>query len=167
MNKKITLVFLTLFFILNYNNVYACSLTNLTSCSFSDLTEFVFGLLSTDKKTSCSSVYAPVCSNDGKTYDNSCTLKESNGKIAYLGRCLEYPYNLSANNCIKEKFEWDGYKCMEKDEAVAYENKELGLSLLLPQNSKIVITGGTPVGAGKTNFMKVITYGQREVEIDL
>jgi len=37
----------------------------------------------------------------------------------------------------------------------------------LPKNSKIVITGGTPVGAGKTNFMKVITYGQREVEIDL
>lgn len=37
----------------------------------------------------------------------------------------------------------------------------------LAKNSKIVITGGTPVGAGKTNFMKVITYGQREVEIDL
>ena len=33
--------------------------------------------------------------------------------------------------------------------------------------SKVIITGGTPVGAGKTNFMKVITYGNQEVDLDL
>lgn len=33
--------------------------------------------------------------------------------------------------------------------------------------SKIIITGGTPVGAGKTNFMKVITYGNQEVDLGL
>jgi pyruvate kinase len=37
----------------------------------------------------------------------------------------------------------------------------------IPADSKIIITGGTPVGAGKTNFMKVINYGNKEVEIDL
>jgi pyruvate kinase len=37
----------------------------------------------------------------------------------------------------------------------------------VPKGSKIVITGGTPVGAGKTNFMKVITYGNKEVNLDL
>ncbi|MCI2068855.1 MAG: pyruvate kinase [Bacilli bacterium] len=37
----------------------------------------------------------------------------------------------------------------------------------IPDGSKVVITGGTPVGAGKTNFMKVITFGNKEVNIDL
>lgn len=37
----------------------------------------------------------------------------------------------------------------------------------IPSKSKIIITGGTPVGAGKTNFMKVITVGQHDGEIDL
>ncbi len=37
----------------------------------------------------------------------------------------------------------------------------------IPKGSKIIITGGTPVGAGKTNFMKVISYGTREVNIDI
>jgi pyruvate kinase len=37
----------------------------------------------------------------------------------------------------------------------------------IKDGSKIIITGGTPVGAGKTNFMKVITYGNKEVNLDL
>ncbi len=41
--------------------------------------------------------------------------------------------------------------------------KQLGI----PSGSKVIITGGTPVGAGKTNFMKVITYGNKEVNLDL
>lgn len=37
----------------------------------------------------------------------------------------------------------------------------------IPLDSKIIITGGTPVGAGRTNFMKVVTYGNKEINIDL
>ncbi|MFA6829534.1 MAG: pyruvate kinase [Bacilli bacterium] len=34
---------------------------------------------------------------------------------------------------------------------------KIGRDYNLPDGSKIIITGGTPVGAGKTNFMKVVT----------
>ncbi|MGI6340739.1 MAG: dockerin type I domain-containing protein [Minisyncoccales bacterium] len=138
MNKKIFLTCLILIFSLNYTNTHACSLTNLTSCSFSDLKEFVSGLLSFEKKSNCKNVYLPVCSKSGKTFDNICLLKESKDKLDYYGRCLEYPYNLSANNCVKEKFDWDGYKCVKKEENhLYYENEELGFSLMLPSNSII------------------------------
>ena len=36
----------------------------------------------------------------------------------------------------------------------------------IPAGSKIIITGGTPVGAGKTNFMKVITLDEVKEDID-
>lgn len=36
----------------------------------------------------------------------------------------------------------------------------------IPSGSKIIITGGTPVGAGKTNFMKVITLDDVKEDID-
>ena len=37
----------------------------------------------------------------------------------------------------------------------------------IPAGSTIIITGGTPVGAGKTNFMKVITLDDNVDEVDL
>ena len=37
----------------------------------------------------------------------------------------------------------------------------------LKPGSKIIITGGTPVGAGKTNFLKVITYNGNDQEYSL
>ena len=37
----------------------------------------------------------------------------------------------------------------------------------IPSGSKIIITGGTPVGAGKTNFLKVITFNEKGSNIDL
>ncbi len=36
----------------------------------------------------------------------------------------------------------------------------------LPNGSKIIITGGTPVGAGKTNFMKVVTLNEHNEDIE-
>lgn len=36
----------------------------------------------------------------------------------------------------------------------------------LPSGSKIIITGGTPVGAGKTNFMKVVTLNEHNQDIE-
>ncbi len=36
----------------------------------------------------------------------------------------------------------------------------------LPNGSKIIITGGTPVGAGKTNFMKVVTLNESEHDFE-
>ena len=136
-SKKIILFFLSLIFILTYENAYACTLTNLTSCSISDLTKFVSDMLSfreEDKKTSCSDIYIPVCSKGGKTYDNICLLQEKKDKLAYLGSCLEYPYNLSANECVKGKFNWDGYKCVKNNTSFNYTNNELGINLLLPGN---------------------------------
>ncbi len=42
--------------------------------------------------------------------------------------------------------------------------KQLGIE----PGSQVVITGGTPVGAGRTNFMKVITYkSNKEANLDL
>ncbi len=139
MNKRNFLFFAVLIFSLNFSSAYACSLTNLTSCTFSDLKEFVVNIFSSqDKISSCADIYMPVCSKGGKTYNNICLLKEQKDEINYFGRCLEYPYDLSANNCVKEKFEWDGYKCTKKkEESVRYENKELGISLLLPPSSEI------------------------------
>jgi len=37
----------------------------------------------------------------------------------------------------------------------------------IPTGSTIIITGGTPVGAGKTNFMKVITLDDISSEVDI
>ena len=133
-NKKIVLIVLTLIFTLNFNNVSACSLTDLSSCSFSDLKSFVLSLFS--KQSSCSNEYFPVCSKSGKTYTNKCLLNESKEEVSHLGNCLDYPYNLTANECIKEKFEWNGYKCVKKENSKIYTN-ELGFSLLLPESFKI------------------------------
>ncbi len=36
----------------------------------------------------------------------------------------------------------------------------------LPNGSKIILTGGTPVGAGKTNFLKVLTLNENSAEDD-
>ena len=36
----------------------------------------------------------------------------------------------------------------------------------LPNGSKIIITGGTPVGAGKTNFMKVVTLNENDNDVE-
>jgi pyruvate kinase len=36
----------------------------------------------------------------------------------------------------------------------------------LPKGSKLIITGGTPVGAGKTNFMKVVSLNQNGSDDD-
>lgn len=36
----------------------------------------------------------------------------------------------------------------------------------LPSGSKIILTGGTPVGAGKTNFLKVLTLNENFAEDD-
>jgi pyruvate kinase len=33
----------------------------------------------------------------------------------------------------------------------------------IPFGSRIIMTGGTPVGAGKTNFMKVLTLNEQGV----
>jgi pyruvate kinase len=33
----------------------------------------------------------------------------------------------------------------------------------IPYGSRIILTGGTPVGAGKTNFIKVLTLNERGV----
>jgi len=139
MNKRKFLLFAILI-LLNFNiSVHACSLTNLTSCSFSDLKEFIINIFSSRNEiSSCTDVDMPVCSKSNKTYKNICLLKEQKEEFNYFGTCLEYPYDLSANNCVKEKFEWDGYKCIKKsEEQVQYDNKELGLSLVLPPNSKI------------------------------
>jgi len=136
MNKKIFLLSLILFLTLNFSFVSACSLNDLGSCSFNDLKDFISNLLS-KKKVSCSNVYLPVCSESSKTFANECFLKEEKQTLAHLGTCLEYPYNLSATFCVKEKFEWDGYKCLKDNNFVSYNNEELGFSLLLPSNSKI------------------------------
>ncbi len=37
----------------------------------------------------------------------------------------------------------------------------------IPPKSTVIITGGTPVGAGKTNFMKVITLDEISSEVDI
>lgn len=37
----------------------------------------------------------------------------------------------------------------------------------IPPKSVIIITGGTPVGAGRTNFMKVITLDEISTEVDI
>lgn len=136
MNKKILLICLILS--LNFNSVQACSLTDLGSCTFSDLKDFVLSLLSPSKKSKCENVYIPVCSKSQKTYDNICLLKEDKEKLDYYGRCLEYPHNLSANECVLERLNWNGYKCSEKEESeVYYKNEEFGFSLSLPSNSII------------------------------
>ncbi|MDD4661845.1 MAG: dockerin type I domain-containing protein [Candidatus Pacebacteria bacterium] len=136
MNKKILLLLLTLIFTLNISFVSACNLNDLSSCSFNDLKNFISSLLFKDKIT-CNNVYLPVCSESGETFINECFLKEKKGTLAYLGSCLEYPYNLSANLCVKEKFEWNGYKCEKKNDFVEYNNEKLDFSLILPSNSKI------------------------------
>lgn len=136
MNKKIFLISLTLFLTLNFSTVSACSLNDLSSCSFSDLKDFISNLLS-KKKVTCSNVYLPVCSESGKTFTNECLLKQEKETLAHLGACLDYPYNLTASFCVKEKFEWDGYKCLKDDVKVSYNNEKLGFSLSLPSGSKI------------------------------
>jgi len=98
MNKKILLLLLTLIFTLNISFVSACNLNDLSSCSFNDLKNFISSLLFKDKII-CNNVYLPVCSESGETFTNECFLKEKKGTLAYLGSCLEYPYNLSANLC--------------------------------------------------------------------
>lgn len=138
-NKRKFLVF-TILVLLNLNiNVHACSLTNLTACSFSDLKEFIVNIFSSrEKVSSCIDVDMPVCSKNNKTYKNICLLKEQKEEFNYFGSCLEYPYNLSANDCVKEKFYWDGYKCRKgTEESMQYINEELGFSLALPSNSVI------------------------------
>jgi len=40
---------------------------------------------------------------------------------------------------------------------------KIGKDYHLPSGSKIIITGGTPVGAGKTNFLKVVTLNEGEM----
>lgn len=135
-NKKIVLTFLTLAFAFNLTSVQACSLTDLSSCSFSDLKTFVLSLFSNSKTSSCSNEYLPVCAKSGKTYNNICLLEEQKESLNYLGSCLDYPYNLSADECVKSKFEWSGYGCIKDKKGLTY-NHELGFSLTLPENSKI------------------------------
>ncbi|MDD4358369.1 MAG: dockerin type I domain-containing protein [Candidatus Pacebacteria bacterium] len=138
-NRKILLFLLSVIFIINSENVYACSLTNLTSCSFSELAQFFSDLVSlkNNEESSCPNVYLPACSKSGKTYDNLCLLKESKEKLDYLGACLEHPYNLIGSQCTKAKFDWDGYKCAKKEGNFTYTNENLGISLNLEENSKI------------------------------
>ncbi len=134
-NIKIVLIVITLILTLNFNSVQACGLNDLSSCSFADLKGFVLSLFQA-KSSSCTNEYLPVCSKNGKTYNSLCLLNESKEELSYLGTCLEHPYNLTANECIKEKFEWNGYKCITKKTEQVYNN-DLGFTLSLPGGSII------------------------------
>lgn len=76
------------------------------------------------------------------------------------------------NVCRETALYWGVYPKKVKKVPQFIEEMEvyslfLGRKYNLPDNSKIIITGGTPVGAGKTNFIKVIVLNQKDEDIDL
>jgi len=135
--KHFAVFILSIFLSTSFVFASDCSFTNLGACSLGDLKDLVLNLIPFNKtKQVCPVDFVPVCGKDGNTYDNNCCLKEANQKLAYLGVCLEYPYNLSANECIRDGFEWTGYFCRtEQEKEDIYIDEDIGISFNYPENS--------------------------------
>ena len=78
----------------------------------------------------------------------------------------------NVNACYNGVLNWGVYpKLVKKVPQFIEEMEVLAIHLArihnIPAGSTIIITGGTPVGAGKTNFMKVITLDDNVDEVDL
>lgn len=78
----------------------------------------------------------------------------------------------SRPTCINGVLNWGVYpKLVKKVPQFIEEMEVLAIHLArlhrIPTGSTIIITGGTPVGAGKTNFMKVITLDDISRDVDL
>ena len=78
----------------------------------------------------------------------------------------------SRSACIAGMMGWGVYPKLVKHVPQFIEEMEvLAIHIAkqhkIPSGSKIIITGGTPVGAGKTNFLKVITFNEKGSNIDL
>ncbi len=74
--------------------------------------------------------------------------------------------------CISGMMGWGVYPKLVKHVPQFIEEMEvlaihIAKQYNIPKGSKVIITGGTPVGAGKTNFMKVISIAEKETNIDL
>lgn len=83
---------------------------------------------------------------------------------------IEVSNNYSA--CYNGVLSWGVYpKLVKKVPQFIEEMEVLAIHLArvhsIPTGSTIIITGGTPVGAGKTNFMKVITLDEISSEVDI
>lgn len=142
--RKISLTFLMLFVFTSSVNA-ACDFKNLNSCSVGDLMSMVNSLIvpnTVDSKTvDCPSIYLPVCGKDKNTYQNSCFLLEEGIRLDYLGSCLEEPNNLRASDCVRDGYDWSGYRCFDKNkEDVKYSNSEIGLEFDYPSDAKLINT---------------------------
>lgn len=119
----------------------ACSLTDLTSCSFSELGQILqqlMGSSESEQEDSCPSIYLPVCGISGAGYDNICKLNNSDDELAYYGSCLEGIAALSANDCVKQKLEWNGFKCASKNpESYTYFDGDAGIQFSYPEGSSV------------------------------
>lgn len=74
--------------------------------------------------------------------------------------------------CYNGILNWGVYpKLVKKVPQFIEEMEVLAIHLArihnIPPKSTVIITGGTPVGAGKTNFMKVITLDEISSEVDI
>lgn len=78
----------------------------------------------------------------------------------------------SRSSCLSGMMGWGVYPKLVKHVPQFIEEMEvLAIHIAkkcgIEKGSKVIITGGTPVGAGKTNFMKVITIAEKVAEVDL
>lgn len=51
-----------------------------------------------ESQSVCSSVYAPVCASDGKSYSNQCIADSFNANVIYSGACVGQVINQAINN---------------------------------------------------------------------
>ena len=93
-------------------------------------------------------------------------LTENNEAISRLSKarpcCPIFSVSNDLNICKANAMCWGVYPCyipylpqfIEEMEVLALKKaRELGIS----EGSPIILTGGTPTGSGKTNFMKIIS----------
>ncbi|MBP3713176.1 MAG: pyruvate kinase [Bacilli bacterium] len=101
---------------------------------------------------------------------------ETGGTARRLSKCRPICPVIDVSNkrsaCVNSMMGFGCYPKLVKHVPQFIEDMEvislhLAKKLGIPEGSKIVITGGTPVGAGKTNFMKIISAGRKGKEIDL
>lgn len=91
---------------------------------------------------------------------------------SYRPCCPIIAVSSDLNVCRECSLYWGVYSKKVKKVPQFIEEMEvyalyLGRKYNLKDNSRIIITGGTPVGAGKTNFFKVIVLNQKTEDIDL